>query len=109
MIVNVRTQGEFIIISPLEDVTMSNIKQLDNAIAEQIGLGETRLILDFSLIRIIDSSGIGIIVKNMQLLRDKNGEIRLAAVSDSIMRIFKMINFHKYFKITSTLEEALNP
>ena len=107
MMINVRQMGKFTVLSPAEDVDVINFEDLDDAFSEQIALKKTNFILDFGTIRMIDSSGIAVIIKYLRLLLGSQGEIRLAGVNGNLRTIFSTINLSKYFKITNTLDEAL--
>ena len=56
----------------------------------------------------IDSSGIGVIINAVKLLRAKKGDIVLSSVSSEIKELFKVINLQNFVKMYNNDAEALN-
>ena len=56
----------------------------------------TDLTLDFAEISFISSFGLKIILELYKLLKEQNGVIKLANVSEQIMNSFKMVGFDKF-------------
>ncbi len=100
--------GEKHLVSLLEDLDLSNSFAFEKKVLETLKQGANVLIFDFSRVTYVDSSGIGTIVRIQRRLKEQGGEIILAGCCDSLMNIFQLINFPKYFRIYKTLEEALN-
>jgi len=101
------SKNGFIIASPKEDIDKANSEELDQTLMEQINRGNFNFILDFGAVGYIDSSGIGAIVRINRTLKEKSGSIILAACNENIVKIFKLISFHKFFKIVASVEQAL--
>ena len=56
----------------------------------------TDLTLDFAGISFISSFGLKIILELYKLLKEQNGVIKLANVSEQIMNSFRMVGFDKF-------------
>jgi anti-sigma B factor antagonist len=65
------------------------------------------LVIDFSGVEYIDSSGLGALLLAHRQLRDHSIPILLSGVQDSIFHLFEMLNLHDLFDFYSTLEEAI--
>lgn len=100
-------EGESLIIAPLEDIDQNTSPGLEKELKTAINDGCRKLILDFSRVSYIESSGIGAIVRAHRLMKDRGGSIILGGCNEGMQKIFKLVNFQRYFKITGSLEEAM--
>lgn len=65
------------------------------------------LILVFSEIRYINSTGIGLLVKLVDKYHDKGAEIRLVGVSEKVLLLLETLGVAPAFKIYKTEEDAM--
>lgn len=100
-------QNQFSILSFQEEIYASNSKEFGDLIIASINAGDRELVLDFTGVKIIDSSGIGAIAKYFPVMREKGGKIILAGCNDMLKKVFHMVGFQKFFRITPTLQEVL--
>ena len=80
---------------------------LRDAVRERVQAGCTRLVLDFGQLTYIGSSGIEVILSNVQPLRDKGGDLVLCAMSPKIYKVFDLLGLPSFFTIRETVEEGL--
>lgn len=64
------------------------------------------LVLDFSEVDYIDSSGLATIVEYLQHARVFNGRVALAHVSERVRTIFELVRLHEFLPIHPTVAEA---
>lgn len=100
-------EGDSRIVAPLEDIDQNTSPGLEKELKSAIAAGCQKIILDFSRVTYIESSGIGAIVRAHRLIKERGGAIVLGGCNESMQKIFKLVNFQRYFKITGSLEEAL--
>ncbi|MBF0545331.1 MAG: STAS domain-containing protein [Candidatus Riflebacteria bacterium] len=96
----------FLILTLFVDINVENSILLDTYFQQAIDDNEMNIIVNFSNISYVGSSGIGVLARRFRQLREKNGTVILAGCNDSIRRIFELINFQSFFKIFSKLEDA---
>lgn len=65
------------------------------------------LILDFSQLEFMDSSGIGMIVGRYKLFQSLGGKVVLIGVSSNMLRLIRLAGLHKILPIADSLKEAL--
>ena len=104
---DVSKHGDFVILHIKEDITFDNSPFLDSLLESKIRSGQNSIVVDLSAINLIDSSGKAIFAKNFRLLKGTERRIVLAGCNPFLLKLFTSIGFHKFFKITATLEEAL--
>ena len=64
------------------------------------------LLLDFTNVKYIDSSGLATLVEYYQNSRSYSGRIALAGLSNRVKSIFELVRLSEIFPIYSTVEEA---
>lgn len=66
----------------------------------------SKLIMDFSGVTFMDSSGIGVVIGRYKKLSLKKGVICIANVRDSVKRVFELSGMFKIIKLYDSTEEA---
>ena len=77
---------------------------LDRALAEEAG----HVLVDFSRINYIDSTGIGELVGYLGRFRDRNRKLILINPSDRIRKLLAIAQLDRLFTIYDSLESALH-
>lgn len=67
----------------------------------------TKLIMDFSDVSFMDSSGIGVVIGRYKKLSLKKGNICVTRVSGSVKRVFELSGMFKIIKLYDSIEEAI--
>ena len=80
---------------------------LRDAVREHMQKGRNRLVLDFGQLTYIGSSGIEVILSNLQPLRDAGGDFALCAMSPKIYKVFDLLGLPSFFTIRDTVDEAV--
>ena len=78
-------------------------RELDGLIADR---GVRRLILDFSCLQFMDSSGIGVILGRYRQLRDRGGLVGVVNMNPHIARIFHMSGMDRVIRNFDRKEAA---
>lgn len=64
------------------------------------------LILDFSGLTFMDSSGIGVILGRYRILRERGGDVAVIHMNTHVSRIFRMSGMNKVIKELDQKQEA---
>jgi len=109
-----------LLIHQMRDVTVVNLNDssiLDALQVEQIGeelfeLVEARacrkLVLDFSKVKFLSSSALGILIRLRKEAQAIKGKIVFCGLRRDLRQIFKITNLDKLFEFYDTEEQALN-
>ena len=65
------------------------------------------LLLNLAEVKYMSSSGIRIFVSTMRLLKDKNKKMKLCNLSESVKKIFEIVDLLDMFEVKNNEEEAL--
>ena len=107
-------------IHPIRDVTVVNFNEtaiLDTAQVQQIGEelyelidGQARrkLILDFSNVKFLSSSALGVLITLRKKSEEIKGQVLLCGLRPELRKIFKITNLEKLFEFHDNEERALN-
>ena len=94
------------IIGDLDHHTAKFIRgEIDKGIKETL---PHRLILDFSHVTFMDSSGIGLVMGRYKLMGENGGEVLVANPPDYIKKVFKLAGIDKLTKIVGDYEKYLD-
>ena len=77
------------------------------AMDDALAAGDTRLIVNFAEVPMIDSSGIGILVKAMAAAKQRGGSVKLLNPSKFVVQTLKLIGVLNLFEIFQDEESAI--
>lgn len=66
-----------------------------------------KLVMDFSGVSFMDSSGIGVVIGRYKKLSLRKGSICVTRVTDSVKRVFELSGMFKIIKLYDNFEEAI--
>lgn len=73
---------------------------------DQIDNGSNSMVIDLSLVRFMDSSGLGALVATLKKM-DGQGSVKLAAAQPAVLDLFNLTSMDKLFTILPTVTEAI--
>lgn len=91
---------------PVDELDASNSGEFKRDIAPILQT-QTKLVLDLSQLRFVDSSGLGAMLSCLRQLSGKGGDLKLCAMSKQVRALFELVRMHRIFDIYSTKEEAV--
>ena len=68
-------------------------------IYELISEGKINFLLDFSKCSFIDSTGLGVLVSVYKKCAERNGSIKLKAINQQVLKVFKLTRLDNVFEI----------
>ncbi|MGB8022121.1 MAG: STAS domain-containing protein [Candidatus Nanopelagicales bacterium] len=102
-----RSEGDVVVVSASGEVDVFTAPGLDAALVGQLDAGASRLVIDLSAVVFLDSTGLGVLVKNLKRAREAGGWIRLVVTSDRIRRIFDITGLDASMPIFDTVGAAV--
>ncbi|MGL5244504.1 MAG: anti-sigma F factor antagonist [Sarcina sp.] len=102
----------------LEDVLIvSFVGELDHHSAEEVRVkvddridrdNTKKLVIDFSGVTFMDSSGIGVVIGRYKKMMLRKGSVSIAAINKNIERVFELSGIFKIIKVYGNIEDAVN-
>ena len=100
-------EGNALIAKPECEIDHHSAERLRGQIDAAFDKSSCRhIILDFSGVNFMDSSGIGMIIGRYKAAEKRGGRLALAAMSDEMGRIFQISGLAKIITRTATVQEA---
>ncbi len=82
-------------------------RKLCERIQEIVAAGAKHVILDFSNVRWINSTGIGELLNSVNRIRKQGGEVYFTALQERLAEYFELIKLNTVFKLYENQEQVL--
>ena len=104
-----QTQGDDVLVIQIQEDNLdaSNVRAFREAMQALIK-DKTRVVLDISHLKFVDSSGLGALISCLRLLNSGRGDFKLCAMSTTVRALFELMRMHRVFNIHDTRQEAVN-
>lgn len=87
------------------DATSS--KMFEEKILAVIDAGETRFIVDLSLLNYVSSAGLRVFLLASTRLKPTGGKVGLCSLQEPVKEVFDIVGFYSIFSISNSKDEAL--
>lgn len=91
---------------PVEELDASNAEEFKRDMAPLVA-ANTKLVVDLSRLRFVDSSGLGAFISCLRGVNAKGGDLKLCGMSKQVQAVFELVRMHRVFDIRDTSEEAV--
>lgn len=81
---------------------------LENDLTKLIDNNQFNIVVDFDELAYISSAGLGVFMAYIEKVRENNGDIKLAGMSEKVYNIFDLLGFPLLYEIYDTKDEAIN-
>lgn len=99
-------EGQTTILHLKGDIDLQHSPKLRTHLQAKIQAKTPALLINFSEVNYIDSSGLATLVAYYQGSRPYSGKIALAALSPRVKSVFELVRLNEVFPIYPSLEEA---
>ncbi|MFA6282193.1 MAG: STAS domain-containing protein [Candidatus Omnitrophota bacterium] len=90
------------------DININTSPQLRKAFEEFVQKNIKKIIVDFSAVKYIDSSGLATFIELLQRLKKTGGCFRICNMDQKVKNVFEVTKLHKIFEIFDTQSAAEN-
>jgi anti-sigma B factor antagonist len=102
------TTGRPILVRQLpESMTRGRAQQLLSEIAESLEQERPQMVFDFSTVRQLDSAGIEVLLRSMEEVMKRGGDLKLAAIPAGPTVILELTRVDRLFEIFATTADAV--
>jgi len=99
--------GAALVLLPVGRLDSANARSFESIVMERVDGGEQRLLVDFSRLNFISSSGMRVLLMAAKKLHASQGKLVLCAMPDHIQEVFRISGFDQIIPIRDTRESAL--
>ena len=100
-------KGEVLVLLPVGRLDSGNAGSFESVVMGHIRSGERRLIVDFSRLDFISSSGMRVLLIAAKALQASKGTLVLCSMKDHIEEVFQISGFSQIIPIEQSRETAL--
>ena len=104
--VSTSDHGALTIVHVGGEIDVDTAPLLREALDKQVAAGRTDLFVDLEDVTFMDSTGLGVLVGRLKLVRGQNGSLRIVSSQDRILKVFKITGLDKVFHIYHSVEAA---
>ncbi|MGH9509136.1 MAG: STAS domain-containing protein [Terriglobales bacterium] len=100
MDINVRKHADVFVIQLKGDLKIGDaVDALRQSVDDLLGGGDARLVLNITQVPMIDSSGIGILVRTLTSAKQRGGSVKLVNPSKLAMQTLKIVGLLNLFEV----------
>lgn len=107
MDIDIQREGNALVAAVGGRVDTTSAPAFEKGLAGALNGQEKLLVFDLSGLEYISSAGLRVILSAAKALKGRGGEVRLAATSGSVKKVFQISGFFSMFKSFETRSEAL--
>lgn len=89
------------------DIDFREMMRIKDVIGSLIEKERIKVILNLKAVDHINYLSIGLLVERLRLLRNLNGDLKLAGMSPYVRDIFKVVGMDQFFEDYTSLEDAI--
>ncbi len=109
MKMTIRSHNDVTILYPEGKITLGDGDQeLGEAVRTSLEQGARKVLINFTKVSYLDSSGVGELVGCYTSVKGKGGELRICGMNSRIFSLITMTSLHSVFDVKDTEEESLN-
>ncbi|MEP7161522.1 MAG: STAS domain-containing protein [Dermatophilaceae bacterium] len=105
--VTVQEQDGIAVITPAGDVDVTSAFRLRDAIDRVLASGLCWLVVDLREVPFMDSTGLGVLVGRLKVVRARRGSIRIVVAAPRMLRVLSITGLDTVFPLHETVSEAL--
>lgn len=108
MYLEFENKDDKLIVSMAGELDHHSAEEVRNRIDDRLDRENiVKLIMDFSDVTFMDSSGIGVVIGRYKKLNLKKGSICITKARDSVKRVFELSGMFKIIKLYDSVDEAV--
>jgi anti-anti-sigma factor len=89
-----------VIVQPTTDLVDVGVSELRTTLRDVAGAGSQNLVLDLRQVRMVDSSGIGLLVAAHNSMRRLGGSLAVIHASADILQLMRSMRIHQHFSVS---------
>ncbi len=89
------------------DIDFREMIRIKEVIGSLIEKDRTKFVLNLKAVDHINYLSIGVLVERLRVLRNLNGDLKLAGMSPYVRNIFRVVGMDQFFEDYNSLEDAI--
>ena len=101
-----KTEGASTVLQVGGEIDLFSAPQLKERLAELVGQGKNRLVVDLERVGFMDSTGLGVLLGALKRVKERDGTLAIVCPPGPIHRVLTLTGLHKVFSIYESLADA---
>ena len=89
------------------EIDISTAPRLRELLTGLVGTGSYQLVVNLDKVRVLDSTGLGVLVGGLRRVRAHDGSLDLVCTQQPILKILKITGLTEVFGIYQTVDQAI--
>lgn len=89
------------------EIDVYTVPALRERLDAEIERGHHELVVDLGGVTFMDSTGLGVLVGRLKVIRGVGGSMRLVSANDRVLKVFAITGLDKVFEIHPTVQAAV--
>lgn len=107
MNIEVKQMGDIQVMCCGGSLDADNVAAFKKIAYDLVSGGTTRIIVDCTNLTFIDSMGLGVLISLLRRVRQRDGDVKVAALSDEVKTIFEITRLHRLFDVCADSNTAV--
>ncbi|MEA4826076.1 anti-sigma F factor antagonist [Clostridium sp. JNZ J1-5] len=108
MNLNFQNKGDKLVVHMVGELDHHSAEEVRNKVDDRLEReGFNKLVMDFSGVTFMDSSGIGVVIGRYKKLSSKKGKVYITRVNGCVKRVFELSGMFKIIPVYESVEQAL--
>jgi anti-sigma B factor antagonist len=105
--IGTREDGGRTVVDVAGEVDVYTAPTLRDHLSHLVAEGRYHLVLDLEDVAFLDSTGLGVLVGGLKRVRAHDGSLSLVCTQERILKVFRITELTKVFRIHGSVPEAL--
>ena len=105
--VSTREESGRTVVAAVGEVDVYTAPTLDDELTRLIDDGAASLVVDLSGVDFLDSTGLSVLVKALERLRDRGGRLDVVVTAERVAKVFRITGLDAMLALHGSLAEAL--
>ena len=102
-----QTEGGITVVAPTGRLDVAGAPALKDVMSGLADNGLPKVVIDMEGVSFVDSTGLGSVIAALKQVRNRQGELRLAAPNQQVRVVLELTTLDRVFPYYATLEDAL--
>ncbi|EMK01871.1 STAS domain-containing protein [Leptospira sp. WS58.C1] len=108
MELTVEIKGNSRVIHLIGNMDVHNTHKVEQAFMDHIRKAtESNIVLDMSNVEFVSSAGLRVIVGSLRVCKEREIQLKLAALRPAVRKVFEIIDMDSLFRIYDTVDSSL--
>lgn len=105
--VSTSERDDVVVVTVSGEVDVYTAPQLRSALEDRIAAGQTALVIDLEDVGFIDSTGLGVLVGRLKIVRKIGGWLSVVCTNERILRLFAITGLDKVLPVHDSVDSAI--